>query len=137
MATQRPVAATVGEPPIISVGNDGRLSQAQVNQLRSKIVELVRTVNALASLVSIGVRLLSGYRVQPGTKLPGLVVHTFVGSSGPEEVSHGLGRYPIGYLVIRRYPNGNVGDGAPEEWNPLTAWLQTDVAGLTVTVLFF
>ena len=136
MATQRPVAATVGEPPIISVGNDGRLSQAQVNQLRSKIVELVRTVNALASLVSIGVRLLSGYRVQPGTKLPGLVVHTFA-TGAPEEVSHGLGRYPIGYLVLRRYPIGQVADASPEDWNPLTAWLQTDVAGLTVTVLFF
>lgn len=126
----------VGEPTSINVGSTG-LTQAQVSSIRSKLVEVVRATNSVGALVSVAMRVFAGERVQPGRKLPGLVVHTFAEAGVAEEVSHGLNRYPIGYLVLRRYPVGAIGDGAPENWNPLTASLQTDTAGLTCTVLFF
>lgn len=126
----------VGELSAIQLEKHG-ITQQQVNVIRNKIVEVIRTGNEVAKLVSVAMRVFAGERVAPGKKLPGLVTHVFENSSAAEQLSHGLGRQPIGYLVLRRYPLGQVADAALEDWNPLTAFLQSDTAGLRVTVLFF
>lgn len=128
----------IGELERFDVNGNG-LSQAQVNRFRDTFQKLIKNVNTLAAGVSVAFRLFAGEKPKPGVgnKLPGLVQGLTFTSTDPVEVAHGLGRYPNGYLILRKYPGGDVFDASPQEWNPTTAFLQTDSPGLTVTVLFF
>lgn len=119
--------------------SDGKITQAQSNRIRDTIVKLTRNVNTLAAGVSTAFRVFAGEKPKPGTgtKLPGLVAGIAFPTTAPVEIAHGLGRYPNGYIVIRKYPGGDIFDASPQEWNPTTAFLQTDSPGLTATVLFF
>lgn len=113
-------------------------TQGKVEALRLKLIELAHGLNQLVSVTtSTASRVISG-ELGNSPKLPqGMTAYTFAGASVAEEVPHGLGRVPTGYLVIRRYPLGQVADANLASWNSRTVWLQTDKAGLSVTLLFF
>ena len=112
-------------------------SQDKVEMVRRKLNELAGNLNTLLSIGnSICLRVLSGELRATPARSP-LKVHTFTGASVAEEVAHGLGFVPAGYLIVRSYPIGSVGDADLASWNTKTVFLQTDTPGLTVTLLFF
>lgn len=111
--------------------------QEQVESLRAKVNEAIQVLNRVVSRTdSLAVRVLAGEVKNAPVTPQGMTTYTFAGV-GAEEVPHGLGRVPAGYLVIRRYPIGQVADASLADWNARTAWLQTDTPGLTITVLWF
>lgn len=113
-------------------------TQQQVETLRNKINELATAVNdSYHASVSTAMKVLSGELGNAPSLPQGMTRFTFTAAATPYEVSHGLDRVPTGYLVIRSYPAGNVADASLDQWNAKTAWLQSDSAGLTVTLLFF
>ena len=113
-------------------------NQDKVETIRRKLIELARGLNRFVWLTtSTAIRVLSG-ELGNSPQLPqGMTLYTFAAAAGGEEVAHGLDRVPTGYLVIRRYPMGQVADANLSDWNSRTVWLQTDQAGLQVTLLFF
>lgn len=127
----------IGELPKIPVDR-GQVREDQVELIRAKVNQLVAGVNRTASLLtSTAIKAISGEQRATPTSPRGRTQYTFLASSTPEEVAHGLGRVPDGYIIIRRYPLGTVADAALADWNTRTAWLQTDTPGLTVTILWF
>ena len=122
--------------PIV-VGPHG-WTQAQVELVRTKLIELARGVNQFVALsTSTAIRVLSGELGNSPVAPRGMTKHVFTNAATAEEVAHGLDSVPTGYIVIRRYPSGTVADAALSDWNRRTVWLQSNLAGLSVTLLFF
>lgn len=116
----------------------GGITQRQVDSIRDKIVELARAFNEISGLESSGTKLMAGER--PGLRaglFQGLGAHTFAAANTSEEVTHNLGRVPIGRLVLSQDAAGSIYDSDRANWNTKTAFLKSDASGLTATVLFF
>ncbi len=127
----------IGELSKIAV-DKGAIRDDQVEMIRTKINQVVAGVNRTGFLAeSTAIRAISGEERGAPTSPRGRTRHTFTNASTAEEIPHGLGKVPDGYIVVRRYPLGTVADAALADWNQKTAWLQTDTAGLTVTILWF
>ncbi len=115
------------------------LTQVQVELLRQKINELCKTLGLTAYVQdSTALKVLGGNQRNAPVLPRGMTNYTFLATSTPEEVSHGLDRVPTGYLVIRAYPQPTVpiGDASLADWNTKTAWLSGE-AGVNVTILWF
>jgi hypothetical protein len=111
-------------PPVQSV--DGKLTDTQVAYITDSIRNLIRTINGR-------LRLGDGSNSSQAGNLDGHTKEvTFVNANTDYEVPHGLGRVPVGILVLDVNADGAVVRGGSRgSWSPTRMFVRCNVAGTT------
>lgn len=128
MAISKRIATGVGHlpdlPPVVS--EDGRLTDTQIAQVASTVRSIIAAINGR---ISFG----DGLQSSQSGNIDG---HTkevvFVNANTDYEVPHGLGRVPIGIIVLDVNQDGAVVRGGSRgSWNIDRLFVRCNVAGTT------
>lgn len=111
-------------PPIVST--EGKLTDIQIAAIVDSIRNILRTLNGLLTFGDGSNSSQSG-NVDGQTKEV-----TFVNANSDYEVPHGLGRLPIGILVLDTNTDGAVVHGGSQgSWGSERMFVRCNVAGTT------
>lgn len=111
-------------PPVLTT--DGKLTDRQIADITSALRSLIRAVNGRLSFGDGSNSSQSG-NVDGHTKEV-----TFVSANTDYEVPHGLGRVPIGVIVLSTNADGAVVRGASQgSWSATRLFVRCNVAGTT------
>lgn len=108
--------------------DDGKVSEPEVGRLNSQLGALVQRLNGGVSLGN-GVHQTRAGCLDANyldVRFPAVVTET--------PVVHGLGRRPVGYLVVRRAVEVEVYDSNPAKWTPEIMYLEANGATFPTTV---
>lgn len=111
-------------PPVVSSG--GQLTDTQIAYLTDSIRNLIRTLNGR---VTFG----DGSNSSQSGNIDGHTKEvTFTNADTDYEVPHGLGRVPVGIVVLDVNADGAVVRGGSRgSWSPTRLFVRCNVAGAT------
>lgn len=132
MAASKRISNGVGMlpdlPPVASV--DGALTDTQVNSIVEGVRQLLRAVNGRMSFGN-GVHSSQSGNIDGHTKEV-----TFVSANTDYEIPHGLGRVPIGMIVLDVNLDGAVVHGGSRgSWSDTRLFARCNVAGTTALLV--
>jgi len=122
-------AGAIGDMPDINL-LDGKMSEKTALQVSGKIREIISRINGGWSM-GTGV---SGYKAG---NLDAQYIDVLAPSAANTEfvIPHGLGRRPIGYVVVRSDRAVSVYDSSNGSWGDSLMYLKADTASATIRLL--
>lgn len=120
----------MGDMPDISL-IDGKLTEKMALTISSKIREMISRFNRGLSLGSGN----SGYKA--GNLDAQYVDLLFPAADTEVLIPHGLGRRPIGYVVVRRDRACSIYDSSAGSWGRDVLYLKSDTASASVRLLIW
>jgi len=133
MADRRRIYTDVGQlgiPDYVKPDEKGQLTPQAVNFLFGLIVTLIRKVNR-------GISFGDGTQSSWPGNIDGqwIEVRFSAVANTPERIPHGLGRVPIGYMVMRKDRACDVYDVNTGGWGPKDLYLACNTASALVRLL--
>lgn len=112
--------------PPIDLPSDGRLSDVQVAYITDSIRNIIRTINGRLTFGD-------GLHSSQSGNIDGQVKEVvFANANTDYEVPHGLGRVPIGIIVLDVNADGAVVRGGSRgSWSPTRMFVRCNTAGVT------
>jgi hypothetical protein len=116
----------------ITLDKDGRISSAQAKSLLDVFRGIINAINGHLSLGN-GI---TGHRAGNidaqyiDFLCPAVANTEFI-------VPHGLGRVPVGYMIVREDRAANVYDSSVGSWSPTLAYFKCNVASTSIRILMW
>ena len=125
-------AGAVAQLPDVQLDEDGRLTEQAIKMLVGRVQDIVRLLNGGLTLgLGTTAHRAGNFNMQwLDVLMPGVADTEIV-------IPHGLGRRPIGYLVVQRDRSCCVYSDAVGSWGNDMFYLKCDTADATVRLLVF
>lgn len=124
-------AALVTRPGVLQLDADGKLSSLTLSYIRSLLLAIVDRINGLLSFGT-------GASGSWAGNLDAQFLDVTARSANAEfPIPHGLGRVPVGYIIVRTNAASILYDNGGGNWTDSTLYLLSTDAGSVFRILIF